>query len=344
MRARLLTRAALNGRTILMRHVLGILAFLTLMLFGVCLPVAVAPGKSGVAQEQKSKIKRLILKDGSYELISQYTIQGDRVRYFSTERHSWEELPSSMIDWVATEKYARQETRESSERMNEALDKASKERSEEEAHMPLVAPGVRLPSPDGVFLLDVYQNKPELNSLFQNGADYKKNTGGNILRGVINPIASSKQTVELNGLHARIQSHTSEPAVYFAIDASDPLRGYSSATAKDHLRIVRCEAKKGNRIVVTYNIAVYGKVKQQARYVEAKVEPVSDYWVKVTPATPLQPGEYALVELDDKGSMNQFVWDFGVNPAAPPNPAIVLENPEKSEPTLIQKPRKKANP
>jgi hypothetical protein len=203
---------------------------------------------------------------------------------------------------------------------------------------------MRLPSPDGVFLLDIYQNKPELNSLVQNGAAINKNTGGNILRGVINPVAGPRQTVELKGLHARIQSHIPAPAIYFGVDANDPLTGYGSATAKDHLRIVRCEAKKGNRIVVALDIAMYGKVKQRAQYVEARVEPVSDYWVKVTPDSPLQPGEYALVELDNKGSMNQFVWDFGVNPAAPPNPAIVLANPEKSEPTLIQKPRKKASP
>lgn len=330
--------------TIRMRLVGSIVPFLVLVLLGLCMPAESALGQSKPEQEEKSKFKRLILKDGSYELISQYTIQGDRVRYFSTERHGWEELPASLVDWAATEKYAGQEAHEASERMNEALDKASKERSEEEARKPLVAPGVRLPSPDGVYLLDVYQSKPELNSLAQNGADLKKNTGGNILRGVINPIASSKQTVELQGLHARIQSHVSVPAIYFAIDTNDPLRGYSSATAKDHLRIVRCEAKKGNRIVVAFNIAVYGKVKQQAQYVEAKIELVSDYWVKITPSAPLPSGEYALVELDGKGSMNQFVWDFGVNPAAPPNPAIVLENPERNEPTLIQKPRKKPNP
>jgi hypothetical protein len=150
--------------------------------------------------------------------------------------------------------------------------------------------------------------------------------------------------VELKGLHARIQSHVPSPVIYFSIDPGDPLMGYSSATAKDHLRIVRCETKKGNRIVAAFNIAIYGKVKQRAQYVEARIEPVSDYWVKVAPAAPLPPGEYALVEFDDKGSMNQFVWDFGVNPAAAPNPAVVLTNPERGEPALIQKPRKKATP
>jgi hypothetical protein len=54
-------------------------------------------------------------------------------------------------------------------------------------------------------------------------------------------------------------------------------------------------------------------------------------------------GEYALVELDEKGSLNQYVWDFGVNPAAPPNPPALLSEPVKGEPVLIERPRKKPN-
>jgi hypothetical protein len=73
-------------------------------------------------------------------------------------------------------------------------------------------------------------------------------------------------------------------------------------------------------------------------------EPVSEYWVKITPSIPLKPGEYALVEFDDKGTMNEFVWDFGMDPAAPPNPAAMRSSPERSEPVLIQNPPKTANP
>ena len=46
---------------------------------------------------------KLYLKDGSYHAVREYQVQGDRVRYYSTERGEWEEIPLELVDLSKTE-------------------------------------------------------------------------------------------------------------------------------------------------------------------------------------------------------------------------------------------------
>ena len=159
--------------------------FLFFIFPGIGASIMIAPGRLQASQSSPEKIQRLILKDGSYELVSQYEVRDTQVRYYSKERNAWEELPETLIDWPATKKYAEQSASDATDRRKKLLDQAAVERSEEEARMPLIAPGIRLPSPSGVFLFDVFQEKKELVPLIQNGADRNKNMKANILRGII---------------------------------------------------------------------------------------------------------------------------------------------------------------
>jgi hypothetical protein len=296
--------------------------------------------------QQQRAFRRLILKDGTYQLVSKYEINGNLVRYLSSERHEWEEVPYSLVDWPATERYAKETAVQRQARITQSAEADAKELAEEEAKTPLVSPGIRLPDTGGVFLLDTFEGKPELNELYQNGASINKNTAGNILRGVVNPIATTKRIIELAGLHAQVQSHVAAPVIYVALGSGDDSPTEPSAeAAKGHYRIVRCEEKNGNRIVGVVNIAIYGKVKQDATYVEVKLEPISASWVKITPATSMPPGEYALVEVLGKEGINTFVWDFGVNASAPENRNARKGDPVRAEtPPVLQKRQKPAKP
>src|SRR4030088_2878486 len=101
------------------------------------------PWSSAVAQELA---RRLILKDGSYQLITKYEVKGDRVRYLSAERNEWEEIPKSLVDWPATEKYEKDRAAGASVPEAVELDKqVDAELEAGEAALPQVAPGLRLP-------------------------------------------------------------------------------------------------------------------------------------------------------------------------------------------------------
>src|SRR6267154_2111452 len=295
--------------------------------------------------------KRLFLKDGSYQLVTKYETKGDRVRYLSAERNEWEELPSSLVDWTATEKYEKDRAAGAAVPQAEELDKQVETELERgEAPLPQVAPGLRLPEDSGVFLLDTFQGQPRLVELKQTEGDINRNTKGNIFRGAINPIASAKQTVELEGEHAAIHAHVAVPSIYINVEDEPSNRPPSGETASakpsepsldapraeregpqqpqqpvqplvpfDRFRIVRAKVKGGKRIVGDIKRAVNGKVSQDQSYVKTTIDRVTGGWLKLTPTETLAPGEYVLVETKGNEGMNLYVWDFGVNPNAPAN-------------------------
>jgi hypothetical protein len=283
--------------------------------------------------------KRLYLADGSYQSVTKYEIKGERVRYLSAERGEWEELPKSMVDWAATQKYEKDRASGAPPPEAAALEKEIEaERAAEEALSPHVLPGLQLPEEGGVFLLDTYEGNPELVPIEQRGGSVNKNMKGNILRSTVNPVASARQTVEVPGKHAPMQSHVGVPALYINIDRNEDQpesETPAEATPKppeplspqDRFRIVRLETKGEKRIVGDIKIAVYGKISQDAKFVPTTAQPMTGGWVKLTPTESLASGEYAVVEMLGKEGMNLYVWDFGVNPNAPANTVAFKPDP-----------------
>jgi hypothetical protein len=305
-------------------------------------PLPLKPSVPGVQVNH-----RLILKDGTYQLVRKYEIQGDRVRYISVERGGdWEELPYSLIDWVATRKWEQQAEQAADEAKSPAMQEAAEIDKEEAAErlaqkdrMPEVARGLNLPNQDGVFVLDEYQGTPQLVELVPSTGDLQMARQHGI-RSVL-PLQGQLAHVELEGQAAKIHLHVNEPTLYLSLDSPDdirvaseqvtanaitvdtrgasqvahPKRGATSATSG--FAIVRVDERKSVRIVGTVHVSPTGNITQEENVIPMTAEVLpGKHWLKLKPTAPLLIGEYALIEILSPKDMNATVWDFQVNPRA----------------------------
>jgi hypothetical protein len=285
---------------------------------------------------------RLILKDGTYQIVRKYEVVGDRVRYISVERSGeWEELPESLVDWEATRKWERDHAAEKVEAPSPAMKEAedidkeeAAERADQKALMPEVAKGLELPNEDGVFALDTFHDTPELVELLPNelGAVQTKTKHG--LK-ILNPLAGANASLELDGAHARVHLHINDPAIYLSLEGREDAeqvvshamtvntngvkdvasRKHGAHSATSGFAIVRVDERRAVRIVGAIHMSPNGTVTQDEDVMGAKVEMLpGKHWLKITPDKPLLIGEYALVEILSASDINQSVWDFRVDP------------------------------
>ena len=307
-------------------------------------PLPVQPGIPGMGSNH-----RLILKDGSYQIVRQYEIVGDRVRYLSQERGDWEEMPSSLVDWDATRKWERDHANpaagDDSPSMKEAeeLDKEeAAERQDDKNRMPEVAKGLELPDQDGVFVLDTFQGTPELVEL--QPIDLSLNQHNRHGLSTFNPLASQRENIELDGSHARIHLHVNDPAIYLSLDNTDdtepPLAHamtvqtggakpvangkHGAHSPASGFAIVRVDERRAVRIVGAIHVSPTGNITQSEDVIPATSQVLpGKHWLKITPEQPLTIGEYALVEILSPTDINQTVWDFSVKPTEGDNPSAL---------------------
>jgi len=299
---------------------------------------------------------RLILKDGSYQVIMSYRVVGNVVRYVSAERGgAEEEIPASLVDFDATRRWERQHAAPSGEGDASATQAPAidpellKEEADRAALTPEVAKDLRLPEQDSVLILDTYRGTPELVPLPQSDGDLNRNTGHNILRAAINPLASSHQIVQLKGEKSLIQLHVDTPVLYLRLgDASASPTGGAPLTVDTHgassamnaipsggspdsrYVIVRADVRTGARVIASFKINLLGGVRQQEDVVETTSEILpGGHWMKLIPRQPLPFGEYALMEVISEKEVNLGVWDFGIHPVAPENRDVIKPEPKR---------------
>lgn len=251
--------------------------------------------------------KKLILKDGSFQLVREYEIQGDRVRYYSIDSSDWEELPESLVDWDSTKKAELQE----SQRADAAIAQ-EKKREELQGATPLdidasieAAPGVFLPPGAGPFAFDgkaiFAMAQADMNSTVD-----KRKAVERVLVPI--PIIPSRHTVSIAGTRAKLRIRYSQPEFYMRTsDGAQPDIEIVRAKAHGYVR----EIEKVDEILGQQ--AATGDTLATQRWV------IAPGVFRFTLGQPLDPGEYAVVEVSKEGgAMSLYIWDFGVDGSLKP--------------------------
>ncbi len=315
-------------------------------------PQKVLPPPSSTTAPSAPHRTRLILKDGSYQVIMSYRVAGDIVFYISAERGGTEEeIPANLVDFEATRRWDEQHYAppEGSNPSGGIDPELLKEEAERASFTPLVAPDLHLPEEYGVLALDTFHATPELVPLAQTAGDLNRDTGHSVVKGIINPLSSPHKIVELKHESSLVQLHVSDPVIYLRIgnevappSASTPItvdtHGASGNAVSASIGgspdsryvIVRTDIRTDSRLIASFRMDTLGSGRRQENVTETSTELLpGGHWMKITPRQPLSFGEYALMEVLSDRDVNLAVWDFGIHPVAPENRDALKPEPKR---------------
>jgi hypothetical protein len=301
---------------------------------------------------QTGQRTRLILKDGSYQVVLSYKVVGNVVRYVSAERNGeTEDLPLAMVDLPATERWKREHAPGAQDRGAVLSPELAKEEADRAALTPEVAPNLRLPEEDSVLAMDTFEGTPELVPVPQEGSDLNKETAHAVLKTTINPASSAHRILDIPGYASDIQLHVAQPVFYVRI-GEDVAEGGGAMTVDTHGQlgratptggsktsdyvVERLDVRRDVRVLDSFRMGLLGSGKTQPDVYELKEEPLpGGHWLKLTVMQPLDFGEYALVEVLTEKDVNLNVWDFGVHSDAKENLEAI--RPEVKKPATLER-------
>ena len=244
---------------------------------------------------------KLYLTDGSHQVVREYEVQGDRVRYYSMERSAWEELPKDLIDIEATEKGREDdELRKEKEFQEAARISAARPRLPKTQGFE-VQSGVILPPLDGVF---VYDGRRVI-QLLQNASQVSGDKNRGVLGAVIPlPVLRKRAFVALPEPHAALRILSPTPVFYLRFADFETI----------HFVLIELVSKKKFRRVEVVTVGpLGGKQKESRRPIPVELRKITDGIYRLQPKEPLPPGEYAVAEILKENQLNIDVWDFGVD-------------------------------
>ncbi|HET7840171.1 MAG TPA: hypothetical protein VFM21_01125 [Terriglobia bacterium] len=252
---------------------------------------AVSAGAAGI---------KLYLKDGSYQLVKSYEVEGDRVRFYSLERSDWEEIPVSMVDFEATQRAQTDEKAAQQKRLEEAH-KLDTERFDETAPAGFeIAPGVRLPVGEGIYAFD----GDRVIGLIQSSSEIIRDKKRIALSMALPaPLLKNRNLVVLEGAKAAVRIRATKPAFYVQFAGVKP----------EDVQLIPVTTKKDLRVLEQIQSGIgVGKSGEIRDAIPVERKEIKPGLLLLHPLQPLPAGEYALGEILSQ-KLNLEVWDFGID-------------------------------
>ena len=235
---------------------------------------------------------KLYLKDGSFHIIREYSVEGDRIRYYSIERSDWEEIPTDLVDLKRTsaEAEARKEVQEKQAKAADDESLAAKEQRDEIR---------KIPQDPGLYRLENNQLR-----IFKE-ADWKvHNAKGRQALKILTPVGpmlNGKSTMEIAGEHASGVVADTRPEFFLQL------------AQIESFAIVKVTPQKEVRVVerLTTLPADAGTTEERDAVEIFSKQLTEGGLYKIWPQETMPPGEYAVIEYIE-GKLNQRIWDFRI--------------------------------
>ena len=226
--------------------------------------------------------------------VREYERAEGRVRYFSTDRGQWEQVPEEIVDWERTEALnAREQEAAEVRAAEERRERIAERRARTELHS--------VPLDDGIYYLSSRELVPLEQVSFDIGRS-KRRVFLNVIAPV--PVMPGKRTFSVKGLSAKTVTSDAKPAFYMRLDRF----------SRFGISRLKPEEDKDRRIVQQVYMVPNSEEQFEAHdEVEVFRQQLAPLVYKIWPVDSLAAGEYAVVEFTP-GESNLRAWDFSHQP------------------------------
>jgi hypothetical protein len=164
-----------------------------------------------------------------------------------------------------------------------------------------VAPGIRLPSEDGIYTVEGLRLVRMVQSAGEIVTDKKRAA---LLLAVPVPVLKAHSLVVIDGAKAAVRLGNPQPVIY--VQSADGLGA--------KIELLRVKPAKELRVVEQLEAGrgPGSKATEHRTTVPVERTQISPSLYKLKPVQPLEPGEYALAEIIQE-KLNLDLWDFGLD-------------------------------